>query len=116
MKAAVLRCLELCPEAYRQKLQRLKKNPYQTYVELARDKETLFDRWCTSSDVKDFGKLKQLMLLEQFKNCLPDRVATYLNEHKVCEISKAAVLVDEYVLRTKQFLEIAHFTVNLLSL
>lgn len=41
------------------------------------------------------------MIMEDFKNCLPERVAIYLNEQKVNEVSKAAVLADEYVLTHK---------------
>ena len=44
VKAAVLRAQELVPEAYRQKFHRLRKQGYQTYVEFARAKETVFDR------------------------------------------------------------------------
>lgn len=38
---------------------------------------------------------------EDFKDCLPEKVSTYLNEQRVSEVSKAAVLVDEYVLTHK---------------
>ncbi|XP_013856451.1 uncharacterized protein LOC106512364 [Austrofundulus limnaeus] len=41
------------------------------------------------------------MVLEQFKNVIPDRVATYINEHKVKSAAKAAVLADEYILTHK---------------
>ena len=30
----------------------------------------------------DFKKLRELMLLEEFKNCLPGEVKTYLEEQK----------------------------------
>lgn len=101
VKASVLRAYELVPEAYRQKFRKLRKNQNQTYAEFVREKEILFDRWCTSQNVKDFAQLKQLIMLEEFKNCLPEKVTTYLNEHKVTEVSKAAILVDEYVLTHK---------------
>lgn len=39
--------------------------------------------------------------MEDFKNCLPERVSTYLNEQKVSDVFKAAVLVDEYLLTHK---------------
>ena len=42
-----------------------------TYVEFARVKESLFDRWCTSKHIdEDFVKLRQLFLVEEFKNCV----------------------------------------------
>lgn len=81
VKAAVLRAYELVPEAYRQTFRRLRKQQGQTFVELVHENETLFDRWCCSSGVTDFNEFKQLVLMEDFKNCLPEVVSTFLNEH-----------------------------------
>lgn len=39
--------------------------------------------------------------MEEFKNCFPERVSKYLNEHKVSDVFKASVLVDDYVLTHK---------------
>lgn len=39
--------------------------------------------------------------MKDFKDCPPDKVSTYLNEQKLSEVLKAAVLVDEYVLTHK---------------
>lgn len=101
VKAAVLVAYELVLEAYSQRFCRLKKQGYQTYIEFAREKEAHIDRWCTSNKVDDFDQLRQLVLMEDFKNCFPERVSTYLNEEKVSDVFKAAVLVDEYVLTQK---------------
>lgn len=38
------------------------------------------------------------MLMEYLKKYLPESVSTYMNQLKVSDIFKAAVLVDEYVL------------------
>jgi len=62
---------ELVPDAYRQKFREAKMRNYQTLVELARDKEQLFDTWLTSKNInKDYDNLRQLLLLEKFKNCI----------------------------------------------
>ena len=54
---------ELVPEAYRQKFRNCEKLSNQTYVEFARSKEQLFDRWCCSQKVdKSNDKLRQLIL------------------------------------------------------
>ena len=42
--------------------------------------------------------MRELVLLEEFTNCLPGRIATYVTERKVTSMSEAAVLADEYVL------------------
>lgn len=39
-----------------------------------------------------------MLLLEEFKRCLPDCIVVYLNEQKVSYLSCAAVLADEYML------------------
>ena len=101
VKTAILRSYELVPEAYRQKFRRYRKHDDQTFVEFAREKQALFERWCAAQNVTDFDQLKSLVLMEDFKNCLPDRVTTYLNEQKVTDVSQGAVLADEYVLTHK---------------
>ena len=110
VKSTVLRAYELVPEVYRQKFRHFRKfdrvmsitpEVCQTYVEFAWEKEALFDRWCSSQGVKDFKLLRALMIMEDYKNCLPERVATYRNEQKMTEVSKAKVLADEYVLTHK---------------
>ncbi|KAK0131239.1 hypothetical protein N1851_034061 [Merluccius polli] len=41
------------------------------------------------------------VILEQFKNTLPGRIATYINEQKIASAAEAAVSADEYVLLHK---------------
>lgn len=101
VKSAILRAYELVPEAYRQKFRTCKKTSSQTFVEFARDKGTLFDKWCAANKVNDFDLLRELVLLEEFKNCLPGKVVVYLNEQKVTSMSSAAVLADEFILTHK---------------
>ena len=48
LKRIFKKAYELVPEAYRQKFRQAKKREFETYVEFPRQKETLFDRWCTS--------------------------------------------------------------------
>ncbi|XP_030216443.1 uncharacterized protein LOC115546817 [Gadus morhua] len=104
VKAAILRAYELVPEAYRQKFRNHKRAPTQNYVEFAREKGVLFDKWSTTCKANDFNSLRELILLEEFKKCLPDRIVVYLSEQKVNSLSSAAVLADEYVLTHKVML------------
>ncbi len=64
-----------------------------------------FNCWCTASEVSTFENLSNFVILEQFKDSIPERVATYINKHKVTTPSKAAVLADEYVLRNKSYFD-----------
>lgn len=95
------------PEAYRQRFRYRKKLDSQTFSEFVRDLTSAFNRWCTASEVTTFDSLCNLVVLEQFKNSVPDYVATYVNERKVKCPSEAAVLADEYVLTHK-----SHFELN----
>ncbi len=101
VKAAVLRAYELVPETYRQRFRSHTKAAKQTYVEFAREKRTLFEKWCLSNRVTAFDQLQELVLLEEFKNCVPESVVVHLNEQKVTSVNDAAVLADEFVLTHK---------------
>ena len=99
VKREILKAYELVPEAYRQRFQEMKCKEGQTYMEFARQKEALFNRWCTSQQIDhSFEKLKQLVLLEEFKSCVPVNIKTYLEEQKVVELHRAATLADDYKL------------------
>ena len=84
VKEFILKAYELVPEAYRQKFRDCRKEHDQTHVEFARTKEQLFDRWCSSKKVgSDHAKLRQLMLVEEFKRCINSDVKAFLNEREV---------------------------------
>ena len=53
------------------------KRENQTYTEFAREKETLFNKWCSSKEIDNFEKLRQLLLIEEFKKRLPNEVKTH---------------------------------------
>jgi len=97
-----MKAYELVPEAYRQQFRSCQRQNSQTFTEFVREKEAQFDRWCSAKEVAhDFEKLRQLILLEEFKGCLPPQVKTYLDERKVESLHQAAVLVDDYSLTHK---------------
>ena len=102
VKELILKAYELVPEAYRQKFRDCRKEPNQTHVEFARTKEQLFDRWCSSKKVgSDHEKLRQLMLIEEFKWCINSDVRAFLNEKEVENLDVAARLADDYSLTHK---------------
>lgn len=98
VKSAILRIYELVPEAYRQKFRSNRKSPNQTSTEFAREKGVLFDKWAAACSADDFHSLRGLLLVEDFKKCLPECIVVYLNEQKVTTLTAAAILADEYVL------------------
>ena len=64
----------------------------------------LFDRWCSACTVDNLKSVLELMLLGEFKNCLPDCTVIYLNEQKVTTLQQAAYLADEFALTHKSCL------------
>ena len=104
VKDVVLRGYQLNPEAYRQKFRNCQRDISQTFVEFARVKEQLFDRWCHSKKVnKDFEKLRQLILIEEFKRRIPFHMKTFIDEKQVENLQQAADLGDEYFLTHGNF-------------
>ena len=102
IKEAILKAYELVPEAYRQKFRNYLKYDSKTHVEFAREKENLFNRWCHSKEIgQDFKKLKQMVLLEEFKDKVRPDIRSHLDEQKVEELEKAAVMADDYALTHK---------------
>ena len=71
-------------------------------MEFARTKEQLFDSWCSSKkEGSDHEKLRQLMLVEEFKWCINSDVRAFLNEKEVENLDVAARLADDYSLTHK---------------
>ena len=102
VKEAILKAYELVPEAYRQKFRNYLKYASKTHVEFAREKENLFNRWCHSKEIgQDFKKLKQMVLLEEFKDKVRPDIRSHLDEQKVEELEKAAIMADDYALTHK---------------
>ena len=84
VKETILKAYELVPEAYRQKFRNYLKYDSKTHVEFAIEKENLFNRWCHSKEVgQDFEKLKQMVLLEEFKDKFRPDIRSHLDEQKV---------------------------------
>ena len=97
VKPIILRAYELVPEAYRQKFRDLKKLPTQTYVEFARVKEQAFGDWVKSKEVDDIKKWKELLLVEEFKNCVHRELKVHLEELKLDTLQEVAIASDEYM-------------------
>lgn len=91
------------PEAYRQKFRNLSKSYNQTYTDFAQKKERLFEDWCRVKNVSVFAQLKELILVEDFKNNLPKEIKTHLEELKMETSRLAANTSDEYALTHKNF-------------
>ena len=97
----MLKAYELVPEVCRQTFRNCRKENDQAHVEFARTKEQLFDRCCSSKKKgSDHPKLRQLMLVEEFKRCINSDVES-LDEKEVETLEKAARLADNNTLTHK---------------
>ena len=97
LKSNILKSYQLLPEAYRRKFRECTKIKDETFVQFSKRKEILFDRWCQAEEVKDdFQNLKNMMLLEEFKNCIPKNVKTHLNDKEYKTLEEAALIADKY--------------------
>ena len=103
VKAIILRAYELVPEAYRQKFREYRKAVGQSFVEFARIEEKLFDDWLKSKEADDVVKIKQVMLIEEFKNCVARDLKVHLEELKLESLQEVAIAADEYALSHKNF-------------
>lgn len=62
-------------------------------------KHKMFERWCLSKHVcSHFEKLKQIIVIEEFKICRKQWIRTYLDEEKVENLEQAATPADDYAL------------------
>ena len=84
VRNAVLKAYELVPEAYRQKFRDLSRYGNQSFVEFAREKTELMNKWLEASGTKSAEEIKELFLLEDFKESLSkeeaDTIKTQLEE------------------------------------
>ncbi|MCP4255549.1 MAG: hypothetical protein GY775_19515, partial [Candidatus Scalindua sp.] len=62
----------------------------------------MFDQWLKAKNADDFEKIRQVMLIEQFKNCLFTDLRTHLDDKEVSTLNEAAVLSDSYALTHKR--------------
>ena len=103
VKKTILQSFELVPEAYRQKFRNQRKSENQSFMELVKEKERLMNKWYAAKMIgEDVEKLKQLILIEEISNWVPEEMRIYLNERKINSGSELAMLADEYVITRKR--------------
>ena len=79
----------------RQRFRTQRKKENQSYVEFRREKENALEKWCDSKRIGDVEKLRQLILAEEFLNCVPE-VRVHLSVRKTDVSYEMAALADEY--------------------
>ena len=66
-------------------------------------KEQYFCEWLRSRDIDDFGKLKDLVSVEELKACVNRDLKLHLEELKLDTLQEVAIASDEYVLSHRTY-------------
>ena len=99
LKEAVRMAYQLTSEAYRQKFRDMRKSGNESYCDFAAKSFDALGVWLRSEEVEaDYESLRELILLEDFKNKLPVAVRVYLEDQGVKSVRRAAELADRYTL------------------
>ncbi|XP_068207473.1 trichohyalin-like [Palaemon carinicauda] len=101
VKNFILKAYELVPEAYHQKFRNMQKGWEETFVEFARRKRVAFQEWLKAKGEEDFDALKELILIEEFKNNISLDLKTHLEDLKLDHLDTLAVAADEFFLSHK---------------
>ncbi|XP_068205388.1 uncharacterized protein [Palaemon carinicauda] len=103
VKKMVLNAYQLIPEAYRQKFRSWRKMFNQTFVEWAGQKAVKLDEWLAAEEASTFAQLRELVLLEDFKNNIPKDVRIHIEEFNIDNVNEAAKAADRFVLSHKHY-------------
>ena len=103
VKSAVLKVYEMVPETYRQRFRNSRKDEKQSYLEFSRELVINFNRWRMASGGNTSEGLCELMLLEQFKYAIPNRISTFITDQQIKTVAEAAALADQYVLTHREW-------------
>lgn len=99
VKSSLLSKYKLSTEEFRRRFRTGRKKANESFVEFACSLTDNLVEWIKGSSAEgDFGKLQNLICLEQFYECLPDNIRLWVRDRQVgvC-VKKAGQLADEYV-------------------
>ena len=83
VKNSVLKAYECVPQNYNEKFRTFVKLVNDSYTEFYQNLSKWYERWLKSLNITNFDDLHELFLLEQYFNCVPIDVKTYLLERNV---------------------------------
>ena len=99
VKETIRLAYQLTSEEYRHRFREMKKGSGETYCDFVAKSAMAFDLWQKSENVDgDFDRLRQLILMEDFKTKLPVSIRLHLEDQGVSQLRTAAELSDKYAL------------------
>lgn len=97
LKAALLTAYAVVPEVYRKRFRKITRYNSETFSDFAFRLSTQFKRWLEGENVyTDIEKLREVLLIEQFRECLDQELTIWLIDQKPNTLTAAAKLVDQY--------------------
>ena len=96
VKNCVLKAYERVPQYYNEKFRNFVKLVNDSYTDFYQNLSMWYERWLKSLNITNFDDLREMILLEQYLNCVPIDVKTYLLERNVKNAREAAKISDEY--------------------
>src|SRR6218665_3419814 len=104
LKAALLLAYERVPEFHRKRFRTLNKFGNETYSNFAFRLALPFNSWIKGEEAStDIARLKEVMKLEKFTNCLQTEIHRWVVEKRPKLLIDAAKLADEYAVLYKPF-------------
>ncbi len=98
LKTAVLEEYSLVPEVYRAHFRNCVRRQGDNYADFSVYLSNQFERWVSSKQIAgSYDNLKQLMLVEQFMNKVPDDVREHLIDKGCNTLQDCARKADEYI-------------------
>ena len=95
VKSEVLKAYEWVPERYREKFRVWKKTPNHTHMEFCREQKLWYDRRISSRKVnRDYDRLEELILQEQFKVSIYSNIKMFLDERDIDTVGEAATIAE----------------------
>ena len=98
VKNFVLKAYERVPQCYNEKFRNFVKLVNDSYTDFYQNLSIWYERWLKSLNITNFDDLREMILLEQYLNCVPIDVKTYLLERNVKNAREAAKISHEYTI------------------
>lgn len=95
VKEAILVRYNINSETYRQRVRGVRKQPNETYPELATRVLDLTNKW--TRECTTVQELREVIAMEQFLNTLPENLRIWVRERKPATASEAGQLAEDYL-------------------
>lgn len=108
VRSVILEAYKIAPNFYCQKFHNSHKNSNETYGEYAHEMKKYLSRWLFATNIKDYGSVCELILLEQFCRGIPQDIKFHVLKKEVSTLAKAIDLAENYSLMHRRANNFSH--------